>query len=57
MSPMPVSRGMFFCGGLADTGSESGAVSEIVVAGGYKDNFLINSAYVYNVADDSWTQG
>merc|ERR1712117_109424 len=41
MSLMPEPRGMFFCGGLTDT--ESGGVTEIVVAGGYKDNFLINS--------------
>ena len=55
MSPMPVPRGMFFCGGLTDT--ETGTVTEIVVAGGYRDNLLINSAYAYSVAEDSWTQG
>ena len=55
MSPMPVPRGMFFCGGLTDT--ETGTVNEIVMAGGYQDSLLVSTAYVYNVGEDSWTQG
>jgi len=54
MSPMPVPRGMFFCGGLTDT--ETGTVNEIVMAGGYQDSLLVSTAYVYNVGEDSWTQ-